>query len=324
MLTHNRDQNGAKLLLFRGIAFERRGDLYAALDCYREALSQTAVGTDIHQELTQILTSLQGRLAQPGARGPHYDAGTMGDPEPEAHEVMRCHELYKASYRRSDWKSAQQALELLLRYRPFFVQDQRPAWKLLEEVRIRASTPESAKGMPVWGWIGLVCLFVLTGVVVYQNFGFRTRLGTVGGPNRNRNQNQNYPPPQNQQYPPPGQQYQQPPVQAQQPPPPPIAQPPVAPPTPASGGSRIVLNLPKSVPVGKQLKLIQQVIGTSSTLRLQWSAERGAIIEMQGEMFWRPPPDAKVGEHMVLTVQAQDASGRLSAPMQHEVTITKP
>lgn len=315
MLTH-REQGGAKLLLFRGIAFERRGDLYAALDCYREALTQAAVGTDVHQELTQILTSLQGRLAQPGARGPHYDSGAMGDPEPESHEVLRCYELYKGSYRRSDWKSSQQALELLLRYRPFFVQDQRPAWKLLEEVRIRASTPEAARGMPVWGWALIAALFLVTGVVVYQNFGIRTRLGTVGGPQRTQNS------------PPPAPAYNPAPNPA--PAPAPVAAPAAQPavgqttaPAPApANNARIVLNLPKSVPLGKQMKLIQQVIGPNSSLHLMWTAERGAVIELQGETFWRPPPDAKVGDHIRLTVQAQDSSGGLSAPMQHEVTVT--
>ena len=291
-----KEQPQATLLLYRGISFERRGDLYAALDCYREGMTQATVGTDIHQEFAQILTSLQGRLAQPGARGPHYDSGAMGDPQNESHEVRRCYELYRSAYGRRDWQTAQQTLELVIKYRPFFVVDQRSAWKLLEEVRIRATTPpDTSKGMPVWGWALLVVGFCLTAVVVYRTSGIQTPVGVVGGNSGSK------PPPS--------------PVA-------PVTTPGQVPtPVPTAKAPRLVLKLPDSIGPGKELKLVTQVVGPDSTIQLTWSADRGAVVNLKGDTWWRPPPDAKAGEVIHLTVQARDGSGGLSAPMQHAIKI---
>lgn len=154
-------------LLYRGILCERRGDMYAALDTYREALTFAPVGKDLHQELLQILGSLQSRVTQSGSRGPHYDGGKCADPKQEEHEVRRCWDIARDAVGRSEWRAAQTALEELSRARPFFVHQGQPAWKLLEECRVQAISPVSAPG-PRGGFkwkyvaVGLVAILLLS------------------------------------------------------------------------------------------------------------------------------------------------------------------
>lgn len=285
----------ARQLLYKGIRFERRGDTYAAIESYREAIAQTAVGSDLHLELTQILASLQSRVAQPGARGPHYDGGVNADPETEEPEIRRNYELANAAYRRSDWNTASQALEFVVRYRPFFVDTQRPAWKFLEEVRIRASTPVPPPSTSSAVWKGLAGLGAVLGMILLGLF-MRGKLlpkstapAQPGGPALGQ--------------PAPGQQPGQ---------------------LPPGGAAlpEVQVNLPPTLRLGSQLQLDSGAGGW--TLDWQDGGGGGIVMRAGAQTFWRPPPTAKPGDTFKLVVRARNDAGQVTAPKEHSVQIVAP
>lgn len=296
----------ARQLLFKGIRFERRGDTYAAIESYREAIAQTAVGSDLHLELTQILASLQSRVAQPGARGPHYDGGVNADPEGEDPEVRRNYDLADSAYNRGDWRTAAQALEFVVRYRPFFVERQRPAWKFLEEVRIRAADKTGAVRQSTAGavWKGVGALaFILFMIVIGlamrgKLFPRSTPAQPAGGV--------------------PGQQVPAGGVPGQVAP----GQQPGGLPAQQPGGGalpEVQVNLPPTLRLGSQLQLDPGAGGW--TLDWQDGGGGGLIVRAGNQVFWRPPPTARPGDAFKLYVQARNQQGQATAPKEHTVTI---
>lgn len=293
-------QATAKGLLFKGIVFERRGDMYAALECYRDAATAVAVGTDLHTELTQILTSIQGRLAQPGSRGPHYDGGAQGDPEKEEYEVDRCWRLALETFRRGDWSSARQALDLVVKYRPFYVCDQRQGWKFLEEVKRRAAAPDARKSFN-WKPIRIALAVILT-------IGLGYGIAKITQPSAGVPSGQSSP----------------------------VAgassagQPPAGSTVPSGSASpggqpagqpRLVLDVPKEVHLGNQLKLTSQIFGNNASYDLAWSSDQGMIVRQDNETWWKPPPNAAAGDQFRLYVQARSADGKASKSVEHVVTV---